>query len=76
MYLLAWIFIGVLVGWGGGRMFEGNSYGPFMDAAIRSAASKGFGDTFVTTMVALIGATLLTALDNLVNGRRIYARQS
>ncbi|MGB2662414.1 MAG: hypothetical protein WAK48_00330 [Candidatus Acidiferrum sp.] len=57
-------------------MFEENSYGPFMDAAIRSAASRSFGDTMVTTMVAVIGATLPTALGNLINGRRIYARQS
>ena len=27
MYLLAWIFIAVLVGWGARRMLEENSYG-------------------------------------------------
>ncbi len=88
MYLLAWIFIGVLVGWGAGRMLEGNGYGPFMDVAmgiggavaggylIRSADFRGFGGTIVTTMVVVIGAALLTILAGLVNGRRIYARQS
>ncbi len=76
MYLLAWIFAALLVGWGARRMLEDNSYGPFTDAAVRSAVSRSFGDTIVTTMVAVIGAALLTALDNLVNGRRIFARQS
>jgi hypothetical protein len=71
MYLLAWIFTAVLVVWGARRMLEENSYGPFTDAAIRSAASRGFGDTIITSMVGVIGAALLTALDNLVNGRRI-----
>jgi len=88
MYLLVWIFIGVLVGWGAGRMLEGNGYGPFMDVAmgiggavaggylIRFAGFTGFGGTIVTIMVAVIGAALLTILAGLVNGRRIYARQS
>jgi biotin transporter BioY len=76
MYLFAWIFTAILVGWGARRMIEENSYGPFTDAAIRSAASRGLGDTIVTTMIGVIGVALLTALDSLVNGRRIYARQS
>jgi uncharacterized membrane protein YeaQ/YmgE (transglycosylase-associated protein family) len=56
MYLLAWIFIGVAVGWGAGRILQGNGYGPFMDVAmgiggalaggflIRSAGIGGFGE--------------------------------
>ena len=31
MYLLAWIVIGAVVGWGAGRVFQGNGYGPLMD---------------------------------------------
>jgi uncharacterized membrane protein YeaQ/YmgE (transglycosylase-associated protein family) len=88
MYLLAWIFIGVLVGWGAGRMLTGNGYGPVMDVVmgiggavaggylIRSAGLRGYGGTIVTTLVVGIGAALLTILVALMNGRRIYARQS
>ena len=87
MYLLAWIFIGAVVGWGTGRIFEGNGYGPFMDTLMgigggllggvlmRSAAFGGYRGTIVTTMVALMGGVLLTLLAALVNGRRVYASQ-
>ena len=30
MHLLAWAGIGAVVGWGAGRIFQGDSYGPFM----------------------------------------------
>ena len=88
MYLLAWIFIGVLVGWAAGRMLVGNSYGPFMDVAMgiagavgggysmRSAGFQGFGGTIATTIVAVLAAAGLTIVAGLVNGRRIFARHS
>jgi uncharacterized membrane protein YeaQ/YmgE (transglycosylase-associated protein family) len=87
MYLLAWILVGAVVGWGAGRVFQGNGYGPFMDTLMgvggavvggllmRSAGFGGYGGTIVTTMVAMIGAVLMTVLTAYVNGRRIYARQ-
>lgn len=87
MYLLAWILVGAVVGWGAGRVFQGSGYGPFMDILMgvggavaggflmRSAGFGGYGGTIVTTMVAMIGAVLLTVLTAYVNGRRIYARQ-
>jgi uncharacterized membrane protein YeaQ/YmgE (transglycosylase-associated protein family) len=87
MYLLAWTFIGVAVGWGAGRILQGNGDGPFMDVAmgiggalaggflIRSAGIGGFGGTIATTLFAVLGAALLTILSGLANGRRIYARQ-
>jgi uncharacterized membrane protein YeaQ/YmgE (transglycosylase-associated protein family) len=44
MYLLAWIFIGVLVGWGSGRILVGNnSYGLFMDVAMGIAGAVAAG---------------------------------
>jgi uncharacterized membrane protein YeaQ/YmgE (transglycosylase-associated protein family) len=90
MYLLAWIFIGVLVGWAAGRFLEGNGYGPLMDMdkvmgiggavagglLMRAAGFHGFGGTVVTSMVAAIGAALLTMVVGFANGRRIYARAS
>jgi uncharacterized membrane protein YeaQ/YmgE (transglycosylase-associated protein family) len=87
MFLLAWIFIGVLVGWGAGRILKGNGYGPFMDVAMgiggavagglimRAAGFGGIAGTIVATFVAVIGAALLTVLFGVANGRRIYARQ-
>jgi uncharacterized membrane protein YeaQ/YmgE (transglycosylase-associated protein family) len=88
MYLVVWIFIGVLVGWGAGRILVGNSYGPFMDIAMgiagavgcgyfmRSAGFQGAGGTIATAVVAVLGAAVLTILAGLVDGRRIYARKS
>src|SRR6266481_3906421 len=87
MYLLAWILVGAVVGWGAGRVFQGNGYGPFMDILmgvggavvggflIRTAGVGRYTGVIVTTMVAVIGAALVTVLTAYVNGRRIYARQ-
>ncbi len=87
MYLLAWIFIGVVVGWAAGRVLQGEGYGRAMDvlmgvgAAVaggflmRSAGFGGYGGAIVTTIVAMIGAVLLTVLTAYVNGRRLYAQQ-
>jgi uncharacterized membrane protein YeaQ/YmgE (transglycosylase-associated protein family) len=87
MYLLAWIVIGAVVGWGTGRVFQGNGYGPFMDilmgvggAAVgglltRSVGFGGYGGTIITALVAMVGAVLVTMLAAYVNGRRVYARQ-
>ena len=87
MYLLAWIVIGAVVGWGTGRVFQGNGYGPFMDILmgvggavvggllIHSAGFVGYGGTVITALVAMVGAALVTVLAAYVNGRRVYARQ-
>jgi len=87
MYLLAWIVIGAVVGWGAGRVFQGNSYGPLMDIlmgigggvvgglAMNSAGVGGYGGMIITALVAMFGAMLMTVLAAYVNGRRIYARQ-
>jgi uncharacterized membrane protein YeaQ/YmgE (transglycosylase-associated protein family) len=87
MYLLAWIVIGAVVGWGAGRVFQGNGYGPLMDSlmgiggaivggfAMSSAGLAGYGGTIVTSLVVMVGAVLMTVLAAYVNGRRIFARQ-
>jgi uncharacterized membrane protein YeaQ/YmgE (transglycosylase-associated protein family) len=84
MYPLAWVFIGVLVGWGVGRLLEGNGYGQLMDVVmgIGGAVAGGFvlsmtgyGGPVVTSLFAIVGAGLLTMLMALADGRRIYARQ-
>ena len=87
MYLLAWMVIGAAVGWGAGRVFQGNGYGPLMDIlmgvggavvsgfAMSALGLGGYGGTIITTLVAAVGAGLLTAVAAYVNGRRILARQ-
>ena len=87
MYLLAWIVIGAVVGWGTGRVFQGNGYGPFMDILMgiggavvggllmRSTGFVDYGGTVITALVAMVGAVIVTMLAAYVNGRRIYARQ-
>ena len=87
MYLLAWIVVGAVIGWGGGRVFQGNGYGPLMDTllgiggavvggfAMSSAGLGGYSGTIITTLVVMVGAVLLTVLGAYINGRRIYARQ-
>ncbi|MGB9435117.1 MAG: hypothetical protein WBQ89_22920 [Candidatus Acidiferrum sp.] len=84
MVLVAWIFIGVLVGWGAGRSLEGSGYGPFMDVVMGIGGavaggflirSAGYGGAVATSLFAVVGALLLTILVGLSNGRRIYARQ-
>ena len=86
MYFLAWIVIGAVVGWGAGRVFQGNGYGPFMDilmgiggavvgGLLARAAGVGNGGTIITSLVAMVGAALLTAFAAYLNGRRIFASQ-
>ena len=87
MYFLSWIIIGLVAGWSAGKILKGNAYGPFMDIALgicgavvggmlmRSAGFSGYRGTTYTTLVAIIGAVLLTLLVGFVNGRRLYARQ-
>ena len=87
MYFLSWIIVGLVVGWSAGKILKGHAYGPFMDIAMgicgamaggmlmRSAGFGGYGGTIITTLVAMLGAVLLTLVAGFVNGRRIYARQ-
>jgi len=87
MHLLAWVVIGAVVGWGAGRVLQGNGYGPLMDTlmgiggavvggfAMSSAGLGGYGGTIITTLVAMLGAVLLTAVAAYINGRRIFACQ-
>jgi uncharacterized membrane protein YeaQ/YmgE (transglycosylase-associated protein family) len=87
MYFLSWIIVGLVAGWSAGKILKGNGYGPFMDIAMgicgavvggmlmRFAGIGKYGGTIITTLVAMIGAVLLTLLAGLVDGRRMYARQ-
>ena len=87
MYFLSWIIVRLVTGWLAGKILKGNDYGPIMDIVMgiggaaaggllmQSAGLGGYGGTILTTLVAMIGAVLLTLLAGLVNGRRMSARQ-
>jgi uncharacterized membrane protein YeaQ/YmgE (transglycosylase-associated protein family) len=87
MQLLWWMMIGLVAGWLAGKILKGDAYGPFMDLVMgiggavaggllmRSAGIRGYGGTIITTLVAMIGAVLLTLVAGFVNGKRMYARQ-
>jgi uncharacterized membrane protein YeaQ/YmgE (transglycosylase-associated protein family) len=88
MYLLAWIVVGAVVGWGAGKVFQGNGYGPLMDILMGVSGAVvgglvthsvglggGYGGMIITTLISMVGAVLLTAAAAYVNGRRIFARQ-
>jgi uncharacterized membrane protein YeaQ/YmgE (transglycosylase-associated protein family) len=79
--------IGLVAGWLAGKILKGDSYGPFMDIVMgiggamagglvmRSAGIGGFGGTIITTLVAMVGAVVLTLAAGFVNGKRMYAQQ-
>ncbi len=87
MYLLSWIIVGLVAGWLVGKSLKGEGYGTFMDIAMgvggavaggllmRSAGLGGYWGVISTTLVAMIGAVLLTLVAGFANGRRMFARQ-
>ena len=87
MYFLASIVIGAVVGCGARRIFQGDGYSPLMDTlmgigaavaggfAMSFAGLGGYRGTIITTLVAMVGAVLLTMIAAYVNGKRICARQ-
>ena len=87
MYFLSWIIVGMVAGWSAGKILKGNGYGPLMDMVIgiggavtggfllRSAGFSGYRGTIYTTLVAIIGAVLLTLLAGFMNGKRLHAWQ-
>jgi uncharacterized membrane protein YeaQ/YmgE (transglycosylase-associated protein family) len=88
MYLLAWIVVGAVVGWGAGKVFQGNGYGPLMDILMGVGGGVvgglvmyfvglggGYGGMIITNLISMVGAVLLTAAAAYVNGKRIFARQ-
>jgi uncharacterized membrane protein YeaQ/YmgE (transglycosylase-associated protein family) len=87
MYFLSWVIVGLVTGWLAGKILKGNDYGPIMGIVMgiggavaggllmQSARLSGYGGTILTTLVAMIGAVVLTLLAGFVNGRRMSARQ-
>jgi uncharacterized membrane protein YeaQ/YmgE (transglycosylase-associated protein family) len=87
MYLMSWIFVGLAGGWLAGSILKGNPYPPVMDIILgiggavaagfmmHSVGFVGYQGTILTTLVAMIGALLVTVLSGFVTGRKLSARQ-
>lgn len=85
MYFLWWIIVGLIAGWVTGKRLRGYGYGGFMDVVIgiagavaggfimRNAGFTGQGGMIYTTLVATLGAVVLTVLVGFVSGRKRYA---
>ncbi len=85
MYFLLWIIAGLIAGWITGNRMKGYGYGPFMDILMgvtgavaagfimRFAGYSGQGAMIYTTLVAILGAVILTVLIGLISGRNRYA---
>jgi uncharacterized membrane protein YeaQ/YmgE (transglycosylase-associated protein family) len=88
MPILWWIIVGLLAGWLTGKTMRGHGYGyrwdPWMDIIIGitgaiagglimwSDVFFGQGGTIYTTLVATLGAVILTVFNGFVGGRRRY----
>jgi uncharacterized membrane protein YeaQ/YmgE (transglycosylase-associated protein family) len=86
MNSLLWIVGALGAGWLTGKSLDGNGYGPSMHGAKGiggavvggllgvCAGVSGYGQTILTTFMAITCAVLLATLSGQTNGRRIYAR--
>ncbi|MFB3923698.1 MAG: GlsB/YeaQ/YmgE family stress response membrane protein [Terriglobia bacterium] len=74
MYILWWIFVGLIAGWATGKIMKGSGYGVLMDIVIgivgavvggfimRFLGFAGGGGMIYTIAVAILGAVILTAV--------------
>ena len=58
MYLLTWIVIGAVVGWGAGKIFQGNGYGPLMDVLMGAGGAVVGGFTMSLLGVGGYGGSI------------------
>jgi len=82
--LIAWIVIGVIAGWLTGKLMKGSGFGFFMDMIVGLigalvggfiSSRLGFGGVgehglFVSIIIAVIGAVILTVILRLITGNR------
>jgi uncharacterized membrane protein YeaQ/YmgE (transglycosylase-associated protein family) len=82
MQFLLWIIVGLFAGWMTGKNMRGYGYGPLIDITMGIAGgvaggfimrSAGFPGIFGTTLVAILGAILLTASVGVASGKERYA---
>jgi uncharacterized membrane protein YeaQ/YmgE (transglycosylase-associated protein family) len=85
VYILLWIVLGALAGWITGRLLKGNQYGPWVDIVMGIAGALGGGflinyggfpgrvEIVSTSLIAILGAVVVTVLSAFANGRKRYA---
>ena len=85
MYFLWCIIVGIFVGWMTGKFMKGYGYGGWMDILmgiggglaggfiLRSASLSGWGAILYATLVATLGAIILTVFTAFASGKRRYA---
>jgi uncharacterized membrane protein YeaQ/YmgE (transglycosylase-associated protein family) len=85
MYFLSWVVLGAASGWITGQFIQGNQLGPWMDMVIGIAGAlaggfliryggfPGRSEMISTTLSAILGAVVLTALAAFLNGRKRIA---
>lgn len=85
MYLLTWIIVGLIIGWGTGKFLTSSGYGPIVDVVMgiagavaggfimRVASSSVHSGLLYTSVAAIVGGVFLTGLTGFVNGRKRYA---
>lgn len=74
MHILWWIIVGLIAGWGTGKIMKGEGYGTLMDIVIgiagailggfimRTLGFKGEGGMIYTIIIAILGAVILTSI--------------
>ncbi len=79
---LWWVIVGLIAGWGTGKLMRGAGYGVLMDIIVgiigavvggwimQQLGFSGQGGMVYTILVAIGGAVLLTALVRFVTGQR------
>lgn len=85
LYILSWVVLGALAGWITGRFVKGTQFRPWVGAIMGVAGALAGGflmhydgipghiEIVSTTLSAVFGAVVLTALIAYVNGRKRYA---
>ena len=85
MYFLSWIILGLITGWLTGRIVREGGYGPSVNivmgvagavgggSIMRLASSPVHGGVAYTSVAAILGAAILTAINAYASARRRYA---
>jgi uncharacterized membrane protein YeaQ/YmgE (transglycosylase-associated protein family) len=85
MDLFAWIFTGVVVGWVAGKALQGKNYVSARDFIMgvggaaagvfltNTAGIPGYPRVFLSTLLAMVCAVLMTSHVAMADGRRILA---
>ena len=80
--LIWWLVVGLIAGWGAGKIMKGSGFGAMWDIVLGIAGALIGGYLFATlglssgggilysVLVAIVGACLLIGVSRLISGRR------